>query len=155
MAGSIYCVCTTTIIQNWDSWRRTFVLYHNHGQYHVFLIQTHITLHVSSFLPPGWLGPQHVLEGQPVGDDPHVPLPHGANLLHVVGHLEPLDGHQCHLPPGPSHPFLHGPRPPHPGAEPHLDSQEDHAAAEPRGLELQQQGSAQRLRGRGTVWAPR
>ncbi|RXN01340.1 hypothetical protein EOD39_7069 [Acipenser ruthenus] len=38
----------------------------------------------------GWLVKNCLLEGQPVANDPHVPLSHGAHLPHVVGKLVSL-----------------------------------------------------------------
>lgn len=77
----------------------------------------------------GWLGMHTVLESQPVGDDPHVPLSHGAQLLHVVGSLDQLE--RAHHPcgPFPTPGLLHWPNSAHVYPQPHLDAQEDHAAA--------------------------
>lgn len=76
-----------------------------------------------------------------MGDDPHVPLSHGAHLLHVVVNLDPVASHlQPHgLTPTPAVPTR--PCSAHSDHEPALDTQEDHAAAEPSGLELRQQAS--------------
>lgn len=72
-----------------------------------------------------------------MGDDPHVPLQDGADLLHVVGDMEPLGGVQHQRGPAPAHALLNWPGPPHASHQPHLDPQEDHAAPQPCGLELQ------------------
>lgn len=71
-----------------------------------------------------------------MGDDPHVPLSHGAHLLHVVDSTDPLDGAQ-HLRGAVAAPavFL-WPGSAHSYHQPHLDAQENHAAAKSRGLEL-------------------
>ena len=74
-----------------------------------------------------------------MGDDPHVPLPHGAHLLHVLGELEALGRDEGPRAAAPAAALLHGPGPAHRRHQPHLDPQEDHAAAQPRGLELQRQ----------------
>lgn len=96
----------------------------------------------SSIFPPGWLGAHPVLEGQPVGDDPRLPLPDGAHLLHVVDHLHALGRAQHPRGSGPARALLLRPRSAHAHHQPHLDAQEDHAAAQPSGLELWQQGRA-------------
>lgn len=87
----------------------------------------------------GWLGPQPVLANQPVGDDPHVPLSHGAHLLHVVGKFDPLERAHYSCGPTPNPAFLLRPGSAHIYHQPHLDAQKDHAAAQPRGLELWKQ----------------
>lgn len=71
-----------------------------------------------------------------MGDDPLVPLSNGAHLLHVVGVLDPLGRVQrprgASPPPAP----VHWARSADVCHQPHLDAQEDHAAAPPCGLEL-------------------
>lgn len=86
------------------------------------------SLHLSSSLT-GWLGPHPVLESQPVGDDPHISLSHGAHLLHVVGNPYPLGRAQHPCGPFPTLGLLHWPRSTNVCPQPHLDAQEDHAAA--------------------------
>ena len=87
-------------------------------------------------VPAGRLVRLTALEGEPVADDPHVPLPHGALLPHVVGVPAAL-GRPAQQPapaaPG-ALPVWHGPADAHP--QPVLDPQEDAAAPPPSGLEL-------------------
>uniref|UniRef100_A0A3Q2H9R5 CLN8 transmembrane ER and ERGIC protein n=1 Tax=Equus caballus TaxID=9796 RepID=A0A3Q2H9R5_HORSE len=87
------------------------------------------------------------LEAEPVAHDPHVPLPHGPHLPHVVGVLLALGrpGPQP-LPAAPG-PLPRRAEPPHAGAQPLLDPQEDAAASQSGGLELctaRTQGQGQR-----------
>lgn len=91
-----------------------------------------------SFTLTGRLGAHIVLESQPVGDDPHVPLSHGAHLLYVVGNFDPVgrDQHSHGL--SPTLALLNRPCFAYTYYEPTVDSQEDHAAAQPSGLELWQ-----------------
>lgn len=110
----------------------------------------HLVLKRLSVFPPGWLGTHPVLEGQPVGDDPRLPLPDGAHLLHVVDHLHPLGRAQHPRGSGSARALLHRPRSAHARHQPHLDAQEDHAAAQSGGLELWQQGRAGQRRRAGT-----
>lgn len=114
------------------------------------MIALNLELNPSSSVPPGWLGPHLVLEGQPVGDDPRLPLPHGAHLLHVVDHLHALGGAHHPRGRGPARALLHGPGAAHARHQPHLDPQEDNAAAQPGGLELWQQDRAGERRRSGT-----
>lgn len=90
------------------------------------------------FSPPvkGRMGSHSLLESQPVGDDPHVPLSHGAHLLHVVGDSDPLGGNQYPCGAVPEAHLLLWTRTAHSHHQPHLDTQEDHATAKSRGLEL-------------------
>lgn len=85
-----------------------------------------------------------------MGDDPHVPLSHGAHLLHVVGHADPLGGGQRPHRSAPTPHFLLRTRSAHAYHQPHLDAQEDNAAAKPRGLELLQQAGTDQRRHEGS-----
>lgn len=99
----------------------------------------------------GRLGTHPFLESQPVGDDPHVPLSHGANLLYVVGNFDPVgrDQHSHGLATTPA--LLNRPCSAYIYLEPPLDSQEDHAAAQPGGLELRQQAGTLKWSHEGPV----
>lgn len=70
-------------------------------------------------------------------NDPHVSLSHGADLLHVVGDLASLGRHRAQRGSAPPPALLHRPGPAHCPNQPHLDTQEDHAASHTSRLELQ------------------
>lgn len=79
------------------------------GHKHPFTSCTHTVFILST----GWLVRLPVLEGQPVANDPHVPLPNDPHLPHVVGVLpalgrpsrQPVPASLCTVPmwAGPAH----------------------------------------------------
>lgn len=89
-----------------------------------------------SFTLTGRMGTHLVLESQPVGDDPHVPLSHGAHILYVVGNLDYVGRDQHSHGPSTTFTLLNRPCSAYAHHESPLDSQEDYAAAQPSRLEL-------------------
>lgn len=106
---------------------------------HLFINRNVSFLTVSCDSLSGWLGSYPDLESQPVGDDPHVPLPYGPHLLHLVCDVDPLGRDKPPCGANPTTAVLHRPGSANRYHQSHLDAQEDHAAAQPRGLELWRQ----------------
>lgn len=104
-----------------------------------------------SFFLTGRLRKHHVLENQPVGDDSYVPLSHGAHLLYVVGNFDSVGSDQHSHGPSATLAVFNRPYSAHAYNESPLDTQEDYAAAQPSGLELQQQTSTLKRSHKGPV----
>lgn len=103
----------------------------------------------ASVLPAGRLVRLPVLEAEPVADDSHVPLPHGADLPHVVGVLLALGRAAPQPLPAAPGALPRRTEPPHTRHQSLLDPQEDAAAAPSGGLELRAAGAQKQPARRG------